>query len=110
MSLAISQSLLLLNCLERFEKQSEKITNRDELVNLFCEQVVPLLAENTLIGDLKKNWLLIRDQMHRRIQETETKALEEVKKTFTEVKKALGGYPTNEKISSKLELIGRLMS
>ena len=109
MNLAVNQSILLLNCLERFEKQSREITNRNELIELFCEQVVPLLAENALIEDLRKSWSRKRNLMNQRIQESETKALKEIKKTFAEVKNALDN-PVDERISPKLALIGRLIS
>ncbi|MGC1878874.1 MAG: hypothetical protein WA678_05825 [Rhabdochlamydiaceae bacterium] len=109
MNLAINPPLLLLNCLERFEKQSKEITNRNELVELFCEQVLPILAENTLIDDLRKSWSLKRDQMNQRIQETEAKALEEIKETINRVKKAIGDS-TNERAAPKLALIERLIS
>lgn len=109
MTITSNQSLILLNCLERFEKQSEEITNRNELVELFCEQVIPLLAENVLIGDLRKHWSLRRDLMNRKIQESEAKAIEEIKETFAEVSNAIGDT-TNKKILPKLALIGRLVS
>jgi len=109
MTITSNQSLILLNCLGRFEKQSEEITNRNELVELFCGQVIPLLAENMLIEDLRKHWSLRRDQMNRRIQESEAKALEEVKETFAEVSSALGNT-TDSRILPKLALIGRLTS
>jgi hypothetical protein len=109
MSTAPNQSLLLLNCLERFEKQSKEITNSAKLIELFCEQVIPFLIEHPLIDNLRKIWSLKRDQMDQRIQETEAKALEETKETFVEVKKTIR-KPTNEKITAKLALIERLLS
>lgn len=108
MILATNQSLLLLNCLERFEKQSKEI-NRNELVELFCEHVIPSLAENGIIDELRKIWSLKRDQMNRRIQETETKALGEIKETFAEVEKIVRNS-LDEKITLKLALIARLIS
>lgn len=109
MSNTYDKSLLLIKCLERFETESKKISNRNELVELFCEQIIPFLAEHPLISDLRKNWFLQRDQMKQKIQETEEKALEEVKETYSEVKKTLSAS-VDERITSKLELIEHLLS
>ncbi len=109
MTTTANQSLPLLNCLERFEKQSREITNRIELVELFCVQVIPFLAENMFLEDIRKDWSLQRDQMNQRIQEAEEKAIEEVKETFAEVKKDIDNS-AGEKTTQKVELIERLIS
>ncbi len=109
MSLAVSQSLLLLNCLERFEKQSKEIQHRNELVELFCTQVIPFLTENGLLDALRKNWARQRDQMNLRVRETEAKALEEIQATADEIRLAVG-VCSDEVIKAKQELIQRLIS
>jgi hypothetical protein len=109
MGAAPTQSLLLINCLERFERQSQGITSRRELVELFCTQVIPLLAENELLDDLRKAWISQRDQLKRKVQDTEARALEEIYETFVEVKTTIGD-PANEKMTLKLALIERLIS
>ncbi len=109
MTLISNQPQILLNCLERFEQQSKEITDRHGLVTLFCEQVIPLLGKNALLDDLRKHWVLKRDLMHRKIQEKEVKALEEVKATFDELKEAIGNQ-ANKNISQKLILIEGLIT
>ncbi|GEM_PF-6978590 len=109
MTLAIDQSLLLLNCLERFERQSNEIQNRDEVVELFCTQAIPLLAENNLIDELRKDWMRTRDRMNIKVKETEAKALEELKETANEIQITLG-ICSNEIITKKVALIQRLTS
>ncbi len=109
MTLAADQSLLLLNCLERFERQSKELQSRDEVVELFCTQGIPLLAENSLIDELRKDWAHKRDLMNLRVKETEAKAWEELKETADAVPIALGACP-NETITKKLALIQRLIS
>lgn len=109
MTLAVDQSLLLLNCLERFEKQSNEIQNRDELVELFCTQAIPLLAENSLIDELRKDWAHKRDLMNLRVKETETNAVKELKETTNAIQVALG-VCSNKRIIESLALIQRLIS
>lgn len=109
MNLAVNQSLLLMNCLERFERQSNEIQNRNELVELFCTQVIPLLAENSLLDELRKGWVHARDQMNLRVNENEAKAWEELKETADAIQITLGICP-NEIITKKLALIQRLIS
>lgn len=109
MNLAVNQSLLLLNCLERFERQSNEIQNRDELVKLFCTQAIPLLAESILLDQLRKDWVYARDQMNLRVKETEAKAWEELKETANAIRIALGVCP-NKTVTEKLTFIQRLIS
>lgn len=103
-----NQSLVLLTCLERFEKQVEVTASRAELVGLFCRQIIPLLSEHNLIDDLREYWLLRRTQINQKIQELEEKALEEVKGTFVQVREAIGNK-TDKRILVKLSLINRLI-
>lgn len=112
MNASVDQSLLLLTCLERFEKQSNEIKNRNELVELFCTQVIPLLTGNSLLDALRKHWAREQDRMNSRVAKTEAKALEEIKATADEIRVALGdpGTCPNETILEKVALIQRLIS
>lgn len=109
MSVAVDQSLLFLNCLERFEKQSKGISDRGALVEFFCVQVIPFLSESSIIDELRKIWSLQRDQLDRRLQETETRALEEVKAAFVSLQEAVQS-PVNEAIALKLQMIEDFIS
>lgn len=108
MSILNSQSSFFLNSLERFEKQSFECT-RNELIELFCEQVIPFLEESPLIEELRKDWQVQQDRMHQRVQKAEEKALKEVKEAFREIKAAIK-RPSNPKIKEKIKCIEDLIS
>ncbi|MDN3508970.1 MAG: hypothetical protein P0S93_02945 [Candidatus Neptunochlamydia sp.] len=108
MSILNSQPLFLLNSLERFEKQSREL-RRNELIELFCEQVIPFLEESSLIGELRKEWQTQQDRMSQRIQGVEEKALKEVKETFREVKAGIE-KPSHPEVKERLKLIEELVS
>src|SRR5580704_17308720 len=109
MSTVANHPSLFFTCLERFEKQSREISNRNELVEFFCLNVLPFLAENTTIENLRNEWRIQRDQLHQKIQETDARALTETKTTFREVKTTVGDSG-NEVITKKISLIERLIT
>lgn len=108
MSILNNQSSFLLSSLERFEKQSLEL-KRNELIELFCEQVIPFLEESPLIEELRKDWQVQQDQMNQRVQEAEERALKEVKETFREIKTAIK-RPSNREVKEKLKRIEDLIS
>lgn len=105
---AVSASPLLLTCLERFEKQSREILNRDVVVGLFCREIIPFLAKNSIIDVLKNDWRSCHEILSREIRETEALALLETKETFQEIKKILGNV-SNPVIEEKMSLIEKLV-
>ena len=109
MSASANNPLLLFNCLERFEKQSREITNRNDLVEFFCRHIIPLFAENSNIEDLRNEWKSRRNQLNQNIHETEARALNEIKNTFQEIKAAVG-HANSEVITQRMTLIDRLMT
>lgn len=108
MSILNSQPSFLLNSLEHFGQQSLELT-RNELIELFCEQVIPFLEESPLIEALRKDWQAQQDRMHQKVQKTEERALKEVKEVFREIKAAIK-RPSSPEIKEKLKQIEDLIS
>ncbi len=105
---AIATSPLLLTCLERFEKQTQKIETRDDVVVFFCKEVIPFLSESSTIATLRNSWRSHRIFLNQQVQETDAEALLETKETFLEIKKKLNS--SNEAINEKLFIIERIAS
>jgi hypothetical protein len=83
------QTALLLSCLQRFEEQSREISHHNDLVELFCRDVLPFLEENKAIEGLRNVWRATRGQLDQKVIETEKRALEETKNTFKELQEAV---------------------
>ena len=103
-----SASQLLIQCLERFEGESQKINNRDELVRFFCQTVLPFLAENALIRDLRGEWGVRRAQLQKEVLDYEERAMAEVVTTFHEIKDSFRLKPCKE-ISQHICLLDGLV-
>lgn len=99
-----SNNSLFFHCLERYEKQSLEITNRNELVEFFCRNVIPTLAENEIISSLRDKWQIHRNELNDQVQKKEKKALEETIDTFRKIK-AVVGDSGNESIKQKMTFI-----
>ncbi len=99
---------LILQCLKRFEDQALKAQNREDLVKLFCLEVVPFLAEATALDGLKHEWCEQKSKMNNRMQEAEKAALAEIKGAFHQVKRSVGDSG-HELITRQIALLERLI-
>ena len=99
---------LILQCLKRFEDQAIKAQNREDLVKLFCLEVVPFLAEATALDGLKQEWCDQKSKLNNRLQEAEYAALAEIKGMFQQVKRSIGDSG-HELITRQIALLERLI-
>jgi hypothetical protein len=103
-----SNPIIFLKFLERYEKQSREITSNNALIELFCNDIIPLLAESKVIASLREGWRNQRDQLNKRLQETEEKASKETIATFKKVKASIGDIK-NQLIEEKISTIDNLV-
>ncbi len=108
MSSQTSSSLLLLKCLERFEKQSQEMASREGLVRFFCQEVLPFIAEEATIEPLRVEWRERRDHLNQQIQDAEVHAMAETKEVFHEIKRVISSID-NERVLQQIALLDRLV-
>jgi hypothetical protein len=107
MSTTTNQAILL-DCLARFERQVKE-DHRDDVVRLFCTQVIPLLAEHEQLAAVRDSWKAQWQCLYQQLQDLEKKAIEKVDAAVVDIKKFIGDGCSSS-ISNKIALIERYLS
>ncbi|HEY2809926.1 MAG TPA: hypothetical protein VGJ00_00830 [Rhabdochlamydiaceae bacterium] len=80
---------VLLKSIDRYEQQIEDCQTRDDLIILFCTQIIPFLQTNTLLEPLTNEWLEKYLELAKEAEFCEKEALDEVKSVFSHVVEVL---------------------
>lgn len=102
----------LLENLNALSKEADAIFSRNELIEMFCRRILPVLKEHPRLEPLRTKWRERREELNFEIQKTEKDAFNESVSAFRKIERALKNakIPTSEKITKQLKIINQILS
>jgi len=76
----------ILKLLNRFENQVSKTKPRNDLIKLFCMQIIPFLSDHPLLELLRARWTARKQELAYSSAQSERTTIDEVKSVFAKIK------------------------